>query len=500
MQHCTFAFIFTTAFFAWGTASASATETALSQPAVRPWRIVVNDDGDFELPADDPDLEKFLDARFNATVGTQVDAYFLNIGSTDRLWEKSKARPQDAMSQWAAHGDVPDQVDRGIRRYIDAAHDAGMQVYFAMRLNDIHDAWHDKLTYPLKAQRPDLLLGRKGMAGKGALLQAHWSGFDWSQQVVRDHFCDFILWAAARWNFDGVELDWFRHPMFFKPGEEQANVENVNDFVRQVRRGLNAVGRERQRPCRLTTRVPDTPHLALLTGFDVEQWLKEGLLDMLMVGGGYMPYGGRLQQFIDMAHRYGVHAYPCMNHYKEPQIMRSVAAGFWALGADGFYLFNYGGVRETKTDPRRVCLDELGDPSALVGLDKRFVADTGCSIDYVGHTNPPSQFPRRIVGSRPVELVVGDDLGGGSSVRATLVVKVADVPEDESIAIRVNGRQVPADRLARPDEITFCAEVDPGFFTRGINHIQVVPGPGSLGGFASAVTAMELLVDYDLVP
>jgi hypothetical protein len=335
------------------------------------------------------------------------------------------------------------------------------------------------------------------MAAGAALLEKHWSGFDWSQQVVRDHFRDFILWAAARWDFDGVELDWFRHPMFFKPGEEQANVEKMTDFVRQVRRGLNAVGRKRDRPCRLTTRVPDTPHLALLTGFDVEQWLKEGLLDMLMVGGGYMPYGGRLQQFIDMAHRYGVHAYPCMNHYKEPEQMRSVAAGFWALGADGFYLFNYGGVKDS--DPRRRCLDEIGDPAALVGLDKRFVADTGCSINYVGHTNPPSQFPRRIVGSHPVELVVGDDLAGGPSVRATLFVKVTEVPEDESIAIRVNGRQLPADRVARPDESTFHIDVPPGFFTRGINHVQVAPGPGSLGDFASAVTAMELVVDYDPV-
>ena len=70
----------------------AAAETTFADQQLRPWRIVVNDDGDFEAPGDDPDLQKFLDRRFSATVATQVDAYFLNIASTDRLWDKAKAR------------------------------------------------------------------------------------------------------------------------------------------------------------------------------------------------------------------------------------------------------------------------------------------------------------------------------------------------------------------------------------------------------------------------
>ena len=74
---------------------------------LKPWRLVINDDADYQPPANDPDLKKFLNFRFNWIVDTHADAYFLCIASTDRLWPKERATPQDAMNQWAAHGDVP---------------------------------------------------------------------------------------------------------------------------------------------------------------------------------------------------------------------------------------------------------------------------------------------------------------------------------------------------------------------------------------------------------
>ncbi len=477
----------------------SAPEGKQMRPALKPWRLVIADDADFRAPADDPDLEKFLAFRFKWVVDTHVDAYFLCIASTDALRPKERSRPVHAMSLWAAHGDVLPHVDRMIRKYVEAAHAAGIQIFFAVRLNDIHDAWHPKPTYPLKVARPDLLLGKKG-APNHELWNAHWSGFDWSHAEVRQHFRDFIQWAAARWDFDGVELDWFRHPLFFKLGEEQANIENINEFVRAVRSDLNRIGATRGRPYLLTTRVPDTPRLALRTGLDVEQWLKEGLLDMLMVGGGYMPYGHRVRQFIDMAHRYGVHAYPCKNHYEDPRTMRSAAANFFALGADGVYLFNFGWIEGHplyRDDPElRPSLRQVGTPETLAGLDKRFLADSGSSIHYLGHTNPPSQFPVTLVGGRPIELLVGDDPVQMADARATLIVKVKDLQEQEQVVFRMNGTRLTADRVERADPDTIRVDVPTDAIVRGVNHVDVLPGPESRGAMVSTVTGMELLIDY----
>ncbi len=471
-----------------------------ARPEMKPWRLVIADDVDFEPPTDDPDLEKFLAFRFNWILDTHVDAYFVCIASTDRLWPKERARPQDAMNQWAAHGNVPPQVDRQIRKYIEAARAAGIQIFMAVRLNDIHDAWHPKLTYPLKVARPDLLLGKKG-APKGELWNAHWSGFDWSHAEVREHYRDFIRWAAARWDFDGVELDWFRHPLFFKLGEEEANIGNMNRFVGSVHADLDRIAAARGRDYLLTTRVPDTPRLALRTGLDVEQWMKEGWLDMLMVGGGYAPFGHRYREFIDMAHRYGLHAYPCKNHYEDPRSMRSAASNFFALGADGVYLFNFGWIEGHplyRDDPEfPPSLKQVGSPATLAGLDKRYLADAGSSIHYLGHTNPPSQFPVALVGGRAVDLVVGDDPAQMAGARATLIVKVKELQEQEQIAVRMNGTRLDTNRIERIDPDTIHVDVPPATLVRGVNHVDVLPGPESRGAMDSAVTAMELLIDYE---
>ena len=488
--------------------------TGAARSDVPRWHLIVNDDGEIPPPNAKRTVEQTLNDRFNAVRGTQVDAYFLCIASTDRVVGKPAARPQDAMSQWAKYGDVPEHVDQMIRLYIEQAHKEGIDIILAARLNDIHDAWVANLTYPLKVDRPDLLHAAKASRPSDSLLEAHWSGFNWAEPEVRRHFLSFILWACEKWDFDGVELDWFRHPLFFRFGEEQANLENINQFVRDVRSGLDKIADERGRRYLLTARPPDSPKLALRTGFDVEQWMKEGLLDMLMVGGGYMPHGGRLKEFIDMAHKYGIQAYPCQNHFKDPQMMHSIASGFAALGGDGFYMFNYGGA-DTST-PKGQCLNQLGDTRTLAGLDKKFVADAGCGIRYVGHTNPKSQFPVPLIGGDPIEIVVADDLAGlpaDTPVRATFTLKISNLnnqtslagvvegaPSAEDIILQLNGRQLPDNTVQRVDAGTFIADVSRDVLVNGINRVRVMPGPNCIGRLSSQVTSLDLLVDYDPEP
>ena len=488
-------------------------DALLAQSTTQPrrWRLIVNDDGEIAPPTDTRSLQDTLNDRFNAVRGTQVDAYFLCIASTDRVVAKALARPQDAMSQWAKYGQVPEHVDQMIRAYIDTAHKTGIDIFLAARLNDIHDAWSAELTYPLKVERPDLLHAEKRSPPSDSLLAAHWSGFNWAEKEVRDHFLAFFKWACEKWDFDGLELDWFRHPLFFRFGEEQANIENINQWVRDVRAVLNEIGRKRGRPYLLTARPPDTPQIALRTGFDVEQWLKDGSLDMLMIGGGYLPYGGRLKEFIDMAHQYGIHAYPCQNHFIKAQPMQSIASGFFALGGDGFYMFNYGGVHPNIPGE---CLSQIGDPSTLAGIDKLFIANHTVRLPYIGHNNPKPQFPVPLVGGEEIEIIVGDNLAQVKQpLRATFTIKVHNLnnhtslanviegtPSNEGIILQVNGTQLPKHSAQRIDADTFIADVAPEVLVDGINRVRVIPGPHCVGELSSAVTGLELLVDYDPEP
>ena len=465
--------------------------TRLTDGAVSaPYRLIVNDDGDAQYLGVNPRAaegpEGYLSRRFQTAVGTQVGAYFHCVGNGEiPPWGKETL---------AAIGDANHVM-------VDAAHEAGMKIFASLRMNDIHDAWAAKLTYPLKVERPDLLIGKE--SGKpypaDAVMRAFWSALDYAQPEVRAHRLEFIAHTAETYDFDGFELDFFRHPLFFKLGEEAENLATMTEFVRKVRRLLNGIAARRGRAYPLAIRVPDSPEMARRTGLDVERWLEEGLLDMLVIGGGYMPYAGRLKEFIDLAHRHGVRAYPCINHFQEPVKMRSYASNFWALGADGVYVFNFGGVGAGSE--REACLNQMHDPEALLGLDKEYLPDNGCSIFYTGYANPAPLFPVSLVGGDAIELVVGDDVcraqDQGRIRDMQFRIRVAAVTAAEQITIQVNGVQLPAAAVTRTAPDTFEALVQAPLLRRGINQVRIGPGPGATGRLASQVTDLILSVRYN---
>ena len=427
-------------------------------------RFIVNDDGEAEPIAKGRTVEAYLAQRFQDAVDSQVDAYFICVGSTDRgPATGKKPRLQDTQNRWYPAMKAPPEIDRMTRAYLDAAKEAGMEIFASIRMNDIHDAWAPRLTYPLKMARPDLLLGARRDHAPDAVMRAFWSGFDYAKEEVRRHFLDFIRTYCRQYDYDGLELDYFRHPLFFKLGEERQHLDTMTAFVRRVRRILREIGQERDRPYLLAVRVPDTPAMALRTGLDVEQWMKEGLLDMLIVGGGYMPYAGRLQSFIDLAHRYGIPAYPCINHFREPVAMRSLASNFWALGADGIYLFNYFGVRSgmeggrlrpevSDSAERLKVLSQIGDPASITGTGET-VCRRQRSLHLLLRLHQPSgAVPGEAGGSQ------ADRVGGGRRCRGSgpaasellLKISVEDVPAGEGIAVEVNGALFPPPAWSAP--------------------------------------------------
>jgi len=485
---------------------------------IRQRRLMVNDDGDAQYPSVNPaaaeGAEGFLAKRFNTAVGTKVDTYFFCVGNGE-------------IPPWGL--ETPEAIGDANQVMIDAAREANMEIFASLRMNDIHDAWAAELTYPLKVQRPDLLIGEqhwpaghpyllegekpaaRGGYPESAVLRAFWSAFDYAKPEVRQHRLEFIAQICRNYDFDGFELDYFRHPLFFKLGEEEENLDTMTEFVRRVSHLLNEIGQERGRRYVLAIRVPDSPAMARRTGLDAEQWLKEGLLDMLVVGGGYMAYAGRLKEFVDMAHRYGIPAYPCINHFQDPIKMRSYASNFWALGADGVYVFNFGGVGEGSE--HEACLNQMYNPDVLLGLDKQYLPDNGLSVFYCGYSNPAGQFitpgfqggehfvnPIRLIDGTPIELVVGDDVQKATQqamlAEMRLQVKVGNMDESEGITINMNGAAVPVENIKRVDKETFEAVVTAPPVRRGINQIVVLPGVNSIGRLSSTVTWLELSVRY----
>ena len=230
--------------------------------------------------------DDFLDASVRMVKGTQVDTYLWHIGNgaeppwnipTDLLW-----------SCFDSYEQVNDIVIRACR-------EQGLEVWASMRMSDLHAAFRSRTLEELddvfKTQHPEYLMAPMTDRQLPSELteQRLWVSFDYTHPEVRQHRLDYIAKTAANHDFDGYELDFNRMGIHFPMGQGRQKAHLMTDLMRQIRERLNAIGDERGRPYTLAVHVMDSLETNLEIGLDVEAWAREGLVDVLLVGLGYMP-------------------------------------------------------------------------------------------------------------------------------------------------------------------------------------------------------------------
>jgi len=89
------------------------------------------------------------------------------------------------------------------------------------------------------------------------------------------------------------------------------------------------------------------------------------MVDILLVGIGFMPYSILLHEWKALGHRHGVPIYPSLNTRPLPRLykqrlkrvsawyeyIRAAAAWWWHKGVDGIYIFNLFTQEEKMLDP-----------------------------------------------------------------------------------------------------------------------------------------------------
>jgi hypothetical protein len=191
-----------------------------------------------------------------------------------------------------------------------ACHKAGISCYASLRMNGDYPAdtwgggWPKFANSTFWWKHPEFLI----VDAKGKPGYHHSYAFP----EVRE-FKLGILREVAEQDIDGINLDFQRHPTFFgfeKPMSDafkakygiEANTvpqddprwfplrfEMMNRFVRDVRQLLDEAGKRKGRHLGLSARIDWQKYPTW--GCDIENWLKEGMLDYLVVGqhglGGY---------------------------------------------------------------------------------------------------------------------------------------------------------------------------------------------------------------------
>jgi len=256
----------------------------------------------------------------------------------------------------------PEGIPDCTQTMLDAARQNDMEAVISFRMNDTHDAL-GSITYPFKLKHPEMLIEPEGTARKYGRDDGRyfgWSAMNYACEEVRRHKLDYIARMCERYYPDGIELDFYRHPVYFRWGEEEDNLPVMTGFVRRIRQTLDEIGRRRGRPILLVARLGDTPEKSIGAGLDGPTWLADGLLDVLIVGGGYAPCCGAWTAYRDLARRFEVPAYPCINcslihRFGSVEPLRGAAVNWLHDGAPGIYLFNPFVPVLTNAVPRSSC-------------------------------------------------------------------------------------------------------------------------------------------------
>ena len=278
-----------------------------------------------------------------------------------------------------------DQFERWLARC--RHHD--VEGWLTMRMNDCHGlgeyafripgapAWTQEWPSTWWRDRPDLRRAPYRY-------ERSWEGaFDYGQAEVREHHLKLIEELLERYDMFGLELDWMRWGMLFKPGHEREGRELLTGFVRDVRRLADKAAVRLGHPVQLAHRIPACPESALTLGFDAITWAKEGLADMLtlscFLGGTWndLPMdiwramtGGKVKLLAHVEPHAGPTPEKIMlNDY---DLMHGAAASALHRGADGVYLFNE--CYRESDDPERLrhTLTHVGDLKTLDDTARRF--------------------------------------------------------------------------------------------------------------------------------
>lgn len=503
---------------------------ARRQAAERERRIIWNNDCDdigwFDTP------EQFLAGRFQQVADTQVDTIFDCTGVTTLFTHQTHVA--EMFGQFLPPGVTSPRVVKwsdNIRALGEAGYDTlelglkfcrenDIEYLWTLRMNDIHDSWMDEEFSRWKREHPEYMFGERPDYDEypSADFRKWWSALDFEIPEVRDYIFRILEEVCQRYDVDGIELDWMRHPKFFRSTTDgnpatPAQVEMMNDLVRRIRTMTERVAEQRGRPLLVATRVTLSVEHSLGLGLDLESWLEEDLVDIVTVGGGYacLSMAPQVREMAQFIHSYDVPVYACISGsemvgtHGSVEAWRAAAMNVWEAGADGIYTFN---LFPRTRDER---FSQMGSPETLRGLNKLYGVDYMDVPNYASYQQAgifaPDRLPVALVagGTVTVKLPVGEDIVAnaptGKTTDARLRLRVSKIASGDEINVWLNGEVLgaasPVEALSpEPADAWLELQLEDGLVRVGTNLVQIKLSSQRSGQQQSVLSALDLVVQY----
>lgn len=385
----------------------SEVQAAHHKAAHRTRRVIMNNDGndcltvDDNLPADLSDRAKeivnhakeyggphtpeaLLARRTLPVLGTHVDTIFYGDGVFNSYTHKSDETEMRRNVSFHRHAWANELIEKygkdALTYVIEFCREHDIEVFWSMRMNDTHDSSpiYANVMSEWKKTHPQLLMAPKRT--KFPYGSGRWSAVNYGKAQVRDKVFRILEDVVTRYDVDGVELDFLRHPVLFKPqmtGDlvTQKHCDLLTGLMKRVRKMTDSEAQKRGKPVLIAVRIPDSVAFSKDMGIDIEAWLDQDLVD-IVIGGGYFhiePW----ENLVALGKKHDAPVYACLSNSRLPledgkagadmlRLWRGEALRAWEAGVDGIYTFN---LWSPKNDS---LFRELGDPALLRTLPRRY--------------------------------------------------------------------------------------------------------------------------------
>ena len=346
------------------------------------------------------------------------------------------------------------------------------EVFFSYRINgsDNDDLFDPPRPFdqpiPVKAEHPDWLIYK---------WHPYWN---FAFQGVRDLKLNVVREVAEMYDFDGIQIDFARIPVLF-PEEQWLHRDILTDFMRDIRTTLLDIGEKRGQPLLLAARVPEDLMGCHFDGMDVETWVRDFLVDILVVGT--RTANADIAAFRHITADTPIKVYPSFDDhhstdgYREPdlEVWRGACANWWRQNPDGMHTFNLmvsspqsaqnlGISPSPRWETQRKIFSDIGSPEALKGKDKVFFVERrgGGHAEYVVPSPANWRTPRHMyfqtnmLASLPAALVadgtedtlltlnVADDVNAASEEIDEMTLRIA-ISDEAGEALSVDERLEP---------------------------------------------------------
>jgi hypothetical protein len=410
------------------------------------------------------DFDKWIKYRFRYAdqPGTQIDALWWDLGRLGNV-----VYPSKLLNSFDVHAGFKRWRDQGIDlvgRLVEETRRRNLECFWHHRVSEVDlrrdgqgAAWKDPPD-PLKQAHPDWTL------------KCWWPHglWDFSVSAVRQITVDSLREVAARYDFDGIQLDFARHVPCLPLGRQWELRDHVTDLVRSVRRMLLDVERTRGRPFLLAAKVPQNLKGCRTDGFDVEVWAAENLVDIFTLGSRSMDVD--VAAFRRITAGRDIKLQPCFDDHHTTdgyrfapiEVLRGIFANWWQQGADSVCTFNWSNAppeaqRELGDDylpgphAHEQAYQEVGSPDALRFQDKVFPVERCGGYPWAEgyfNRNDDAPLPADLVrDGRPTELRlrISDDLPARAGRTKSVLLRAVlfGASDGEILAATLNGVSLP---------------------------------------------------------